>query len=172
MSYSSALSLSGTFLSNATQSKSNVLALTPWLFSPICRVEFGARFVSVAGKQIKLQIWDTVSCLSIYRSDRQWSFVISGTTPHHTTPPSFEIAWGVTRRYFIWYNLIRPDRNHSEASPGATTEVLLEHCSVCPHHAAFLFVVFLLMLLWLCLLFLSATCPTNVVCTTSLSQVH
>lgn len=26
----------------------------------ILRVEFGARFVSVAGKQIKLQIWDTV----------------------------------------------------------------------------------------------------------------
>lgn len=37
-------------------------AATPQLHvhASACRVEFGARMISIDGKQIKLQIWDTV----------------------------------------------------------------------------------------------------------------
>ena len=32
-------------------------------------VEFGARMINIDGKQIKLQIWDTVSCVPVWLTE-------------------------------------------------------------------------------------------------------
>ena len=44
-----------------------------YLFAIFAGVEFGARMITIDGKQIKLQIWDTVSILELYYdSIGQW----------------------------------------------------------------------------------------------------
>ena len=44
-----------------------LLQFTDKRFQPVhdltIGVEFGARMINIEGKQIKLQIWDTVSCI-------------------------------------------------------------------------------------------------------------
>ena len=99
-----------------------LLQFTDKRFQPVhdltIGVEFGARMINIEGKQIKLQIWDTVSISSVsatypYVWEPRWWY-----RPH----PCVDM---VNLQTFTFPSS-RQDRRHSDPSPAPTTGGLQE----------------------------------------------
>jgi hypothetical protein len=96
-----------------------LLQFTDKRFQPVhdltIGVEFGARMINIEGKQIKLQIWDTVSLTKIGFNPRE----------------GFIDRWNLieVKILFTIFHLydFRPAKKHLDQLRGLITEVQLEH---------------------------------------------
>ena len=95
-----------------------LLQFTDKRFQPVhdltIGVEFGARMINIEGKQIKLQIWDTVSTSFLLHMSA--SVLILCVIDYKQCERS--LNW--------WWFVARLDKRHSAPSPGHTTEELRE----------------------------------------------
>ena len=69
-----------------------LLQFTDKRFQPVhdltIGVEFGARMINIEGKQIKLQIWDTVGALSRFQGNCFYKIVITKRTKRKMQNPN------------------------------------------------------------------------------------
>ncbi len=67
-------------------------------------VEFGARMITIDGKQIKLQIWDTVSLFNLYNFFRKNDL---GWTRKFSLNNSFVLSWCSWCSACLWHNTVK-----------------------------------------------------------------